>query len=179
MKMEPTVSSETSAIRTQTPGNYPKRTKLHLEHSESLKTRILHSSYKKWTHTVPTYTALFRPMYLIQSNKSLGILHIIYVFVEWITDNVAEADVSYSMSIPPDFLSHSEESLTQMEIKYSVFSDNCEEKYTRRMFFCVKALKKEIFYGSLTNNNLVFRAPLLPFYVVTWLPSNSTWLLPY
>jgi len=71
------------------------------------------------------------------------------------------------MSIPPDFLSHSEESLTQMEIKYSVFSDNCEEKYTRRMFFCVKALKKEIFYGSLTNNNLVFRAPLLPFYVVT------------
>ena len=29
MKMEPTVSSETSAIRTQTPGNYPKRNKLH------------------------------------------------------------------------------------------------------------------------------------------------------
>jgi len=39
MKMEPTVSSETSAIRTQTLGNYPKRNKLHLEHSESLKTR--------------------------------------------------------------------------------------------------------------------------------------------
>jgi len=32
------VSSETSAIRTQTPGNYPKRNKLHLEHGESLKT---------------------------------------------------------------------------------------------------------------------------------------------
>ena len=30
MKMEPIVSSETSAIRTQTPGNYPKRNKLHL-----------------------------------------------------------------------------------------------------------------------------------------------------
>jgi len=28
MKMEPLVSSETSAIRTQTPGNYPKRNKL-------------------------------------------------------------------------------------------------------------------------------------------------------
>jgi len=28
MKMEPTVSSETSAIRTQTPGNYPKKNKL-------------------------------------------------------------------------------------------------------------------------------------------------------
>ena len=41
MKMELIVSSETSAIRTQTPGNYPKRNKLHLEHGESLKTRIL------------------------------------------------------------------------------------------------------------------------------------------
>ena len=39
--MEPTVSSETSAIRTQTPGNYPKENKLHLEHDESLKTRII------------------------------------------------------------------------------------------------------------------------------------------
>ena len=39
MKMEPIVSSETSAIRTQTPGNYPKRNKLHVEHGESLKTR--------------------------------------------------------------------------------------------------------------------------------------------
>ena len=39
MKMEPTVSSETSEIRIQTPGNYPKRNKLHLEHGESLKTR--------------------------------------------------------------------------------------------------------------------------------------------
>jgi len=27
--MEPIVSSETSAIRIQTPGNYPKRNKLH------------------------------------------------------------------------------------------------------------------------------------------------------
>jgi len=39
MKMEPIVSSEMSAIRTQTPGNYPKRNKLRLEHGESLKTR--------------------------------------------------------------------------------------------------------------------------------------------
>jgi len=31
------VSSETSAIRTQTLGNYPKRKKLHLEKGESLK----------------------------------------------------------------------------------------------------------------------------------------------
>jgi len=41
--MEPIVSSETSAIRTQMPGNYPKRNKLHLEHGESLKTRIPYS----------------------------------------------------------------------------------------------------------------------------------------
>ena len=39
MEMEPIVSSETSAIRTQTPGNYPKRNNLHLEHGESLRTR--------------------------------------------------------------------------------------------------------------------------------------------
>jgi len=38
--MEPTVSSETSAVRTQTSGNYPKRNKLHLEHGESLKTKF-------------------------------------------------------------------------------------------------------------------------------------------
>ena len=30
MKMELTLSSETSAIRTQTPGNYPKKNKLHV-----------------------------------------------------------------------------------------------------------------------------------------------------
>ena len=43
----PIVSSETSAIRTQTPGNYPKRNKLHLEHGEILKTRIgLYRLYK-------------------------------------------------------------------------------------------------------------------------------------
>ena len=41
MKMELIVSSEMSAIRTQMPGNYPKRNKLHLEHDKSLKTRKL------------------------------------------------------------------------------------------------------------------------------------------
>jgi len=43
MKMEPIVSSETSAIRTQTPGNHPKRNKLHLEHGESLRTRLVYN----------------------------------------------------------------------------------------------------------------------------------------
>jgi len=52
--MEPTVSSETSAIRTQTPGNYQKRNKLHLEQGESLKQefpmfiRILQDENKQW-----------------------------------------------------------------------------------------------------------------------------------
>ena len=40
MKMEPIRSSETSAIKTQTPGNYPKRNEhIKLKHGESLKTR--------------------------------------------------------------------------------------------------------------------------------------------
>ena len=42
MKMEPIVSSETSAIKSQTPGNYPKRNKLHLQHGESLRTRRIY-----------------------------------------------------------------------------------------------------------------------------------------
>jgi len=40
MKMELIEGSETSAIRTQTPGNYRKENILHIEHGESLKLRI-------------------------------------------------------------------------------------------------------------------------------------------
>jgi len=39
MKMEPIEGSETSAFKTQTPGNYPKENILHKEHGESLKSR--------------------------------------------------------------------------------------------------------------------------------------------
>ena len=39
MKMELIDGSETSAIRTQTPENYPKENILHIEHGESLKSR--------------------------------------------------------------------------------------------------------------------------------------------
>ena len=35
------MSSETSAIKSQTTGNYPKRNKLHLQHGESLRTRSI------------------------------------------------------------------------------------------------------------------------------------------
>jgi len=43
-----TDSSETSAIRTQTLGKYPKRNKLHLEHGKSLKTRRVFMNYTIW-----------------------------------------------------------------------------------------------------------------------------------
>jgi hypothetical protein len=39
-RMEPIEGSETSAIRTKTPGNYPKENILHIEHGESLKSSI-------------------------------------------------------------------------------------------------------------------------------------------
>jgi len=44
--MEPIVSSETSAIKSQAAGNYPKRNKLHLQHGESLKRRSLNTFVK-------------------------------------------------------------------------------------------------------------------------------------
>jgi len=50
MKMEPIVSSETSAIKSQTPGNYPKRNKLHLQHGESLRTTYLKDQMKDLKH---------------------------------------------------------------------------------------------------------------------------------
>jgi len=56
VKMEPTVSSKTSAIRTQMPGNRPIRNKLHLEHGESLKTHSWFMSglvLKPCIHLVP------------------------------------------------------------------------------------------------------------------------------
>ena len=71
MKMELTVSSKTSAIRTQTPGNYPKRNKLHLEHGKSLKTNIkiklkmtIHTNYSiLWKHhTVYTIVKCLKPL---------------------------------------------------------------------------------------------------------------------
>jgi hypothetical protein len=39
--MEQIEGSETSAIRTKTPGNYPKENVLHIEHGKSLKSRII------------------------------------------------------------------------------------------------------------------------------------------
>jgi len=46
MKMELIEGSETSAIRTQTPGNYPKENILHIEHGESLKSRMCIYSFQ-------------------------------------------------------------------------------------------------------------------------------------
>ena len=39
--MEPTLSSETSAFKLQTPGKFPKEHRLHSKHGESLKTTII------------------------------------------------------------------------------------------------------------------------------------------
>jgi len=44
MKLELIKCSETSAIRTQTPGNYPKENNSHIEHGESLKSRMLYTA---------------------------------------------------------------------------------------------------------------------------------------
>jgi len=41
MKMEQIEGSETSAFKTQTPGNYPKENILHKEQGESLKSRMI------------------------------------------------------------------------------------------------------------------------------------------
>ena len=40
MKMELIEGSETSAISTVTPGHYPKENILHIEHGESLKSKV-------------------------------------------------------------------------------------------------------------------------------------------
>jgi hypothetical protein len=42
LKMEQTEYSETSAYKTQTPGNYPEGNIQHTEHGESMKSRILY-----------------------------------------------------------------------------------------------------------------------------------------
>jgi len=55
MKMELIEGPETSAISTQTPGNYPKENMLHIEHGESLKSRILTVVFQKyniWTNGI-------------------------------------------------------------------------------------------------------------------------------
>ena len=52
MKMEPIRSSETSAIKTQTPGNYPKRNILQLKHGESLETTLI-TSFQSVLHNIP------------------------------------------------------------------------------------------------------------------------------
>jgi len=58
MKMEPTVSSKTSTIRTQMPGNYPKRNISHLEHGKSLKTRLLHLYGEETTRHIRLFEKL-------------------------------------------------------------------------------------------------------------------------
>jgi hypothetical protein len=54
--MEPIERSETSASNTQTPGNYPKETVLHLQHGENsnLKSRIVLIVHLQQAHDTQT-----------------------------------------------------------------------------------------------------------------------------
>ena len=63
MKMELIEGSETSTIRTQTLGNYPKENILHIEHGESLKSRILHLYGKETTRHIHLFEILHPPAY--------------------------------------------------------------------------------------------------------------------
>ena len=72
MKMEPIVSSETSAIRTQTPGNYPKRNNLHLEHGESLRTKHVVVLY------VINYTYLYHHIVVLDRYTNSNLVYYKY-----------------------------------------------------------------------------------------------------
>jgi hypothetical protein len=67
--MEPIDGSETSAFRTQAPGNYPKENILHKEHGEILKSRSI-TTISKTTNTSTSSTSftvllpLFLPLIL-------------------------------------------------------------------------------------------------------------------
>ena len=78
MKMEPIVSSETSAIRTQTPGNYPKRNKLHLEHGESLKTFPFLPQYDSSSlRNFPTNSEAHYHAFVISNSRSGHPTHVV------------------------------------------------------------------------------------------------------
>jgi len=95
MKMEPIVSSETSAIRTQTPGNYPKRNNLHkicvLISSTMLVWNLSHSK-KKWVRYDRKCILVFVKstrhscqvlMYLALSWETFGKKKIIKYYISW------------------------------------------------------------------------------------------------
>ena len=63
MKMEPIRSSETSAIKTQTPGNYPKSNILQLKHDESFENYI--NIYYFSTAKMVTRTRLDIALYVV------------------------------------------------------------------------------------------------------------------
>jgi len=67
--MEPIVSSETSAIKSQTPGNYPKRNKLHLQHGESLRTRLNKICHLLIRATCPTNIILLREDFRLPTSE--------------------------------------------------------------------------------------------------------------
>ena len=51
--MEPTLSSETSAFKLQTPGKFPKEHRLHSKHGESLETTVSNNIFANVRYLKP------------------------------------------------------------------------------------------------------------------------------
>ena len=70
MKIEQTKSSETSAYKIQTPGNYPEESKQRSERGESLKSRTVHVCLVASISRVRSSGVLRRVLGLIGTNAS-------------------------------------------------------------------------------------------------------------
>jgi len=90
MKMEPIVSSETSAIRTQTPGNYPKRNNLLLQicYKTSYKLSIgwacwnvAHTSYKFLSYSSSTCLSSFHTHARARTHARTHAYVYIYIYI--------------------------------------------------------------------------------------------------
>jgi hypothetical protein len=74
--MEQTVCSETSAFKTQTPGNYPKEIIQHSKQGEILKSRIKKSSHAIFiTENVAYFIAIYLHTAAVVLNKPLRLLY--------------------------------------------------------------------------------------------------------
>ena len=89
MKMEPIVSSETSAIRTQTPGNYPKRN--NLQSGLSLRVGgVLPEDLEATTCSVNNQAQHHMPHGVSQWTKSLRPGDYSLMILSFVTSSVAQ-----------------------------------------------------------------------------------------
>jgi hypothetical protein len=70
MKMEQTDCSETSAYKIQTPGNYPEENIQHLEHGESLKSRIICTSFEVFRNDISDDSSLLEYDAALMGNRN-------------------------------------------------------------------------------------------------------------